>query len=576
MSFLRGNLLLDNLELWFVDSSCPQLNKAVFCCKLLAEELVSFRGKSSGAYSGNRSFQWTSAVQALCQLVLRWILEQESGNNLYLPLKGKKGSSAASLDYALTKKPQWISDLFGSDSKGNPILLRMVKRSNSGFKRGGPVGISLNSSFFKPSSVKIYLDDVLITKAEELLELLKAVENQWKGPVSLNNRKEDGNSSLANKTSPVDERVPSNILVFERFVPPKLIESPTSIDFLSNHSFKEFLTDIFFTEVTQRLTDIDIFNKKSLEKMLGYIKGMDWYERHSNKGEILAAGVDRELSSAGRLGCFRQENVKKNLEKITPLRIYVPPVFTPSVAIFRYFSIIHKLDIKLEMQFPNGVELVTALQQSNNKELPSAFVATLATWLILNQSSLKKEYRPLMVFPSISHRVIAPKTAKLDDKNKGQGSYLLWKDTPSGPLIYFDALSEAGFINPKYTEKIHMESDEISLTFRSGDVNLRSIMWFPFYHFNCVYNESQLIFDEPLSHSLTPQLLFVHQSILKDKAIATALDLAIRDAWLQLMCNENVRRQTVELLVNDPNYIKLLVRFGGLHNLKLKQVIANC
>ncbi|MCB0325433.1 MAG: hypothetical protein KDD69_17745 [Bdellovibrionales bacterium] len=45
-----------------------------------------------------------------------------------------------------------------------------------------------------------------------------------------------------------------------------------------------------------------------------------------------------------------------------------------------------------------------------------------------------------------------------------------------------------------------------------------------------------------------------------------SLNVAIRDAWLELRQNKQLLDLMTDLLVEDAYYLKLLSRIGGLHN----------
>ena len=59
------------LNLWFAAESQIELIQSNFRSPLLHEEVCAVRGKTSGAYSTQITFQWTSAVQALSALLLK-------------------------------------------------------------------------------------------------------------------------------------------------------------------------------------------------------------------------------------------------------------------------------------------------------------------------------------------------------------------------------------------------------------------------------------------------------------------------------------------------------------------------
>jgi hypothetical protein len=91
------------------------------------------------------------------------------------PLAGGRGSFAASLDYAIAKEPEWIVDVFGTDSRGTPVLRRLVQITNSNQKRPGPVAVSLNQNFLPVSAVKVSVAGVEEKSCEAIESLIRQI-----------------------------------------------------------------------------------------------------------------------------------------------------------------------------------------------------------------------------------------------------------------------------------------------------------------------------------------------------------------------------------------------------------------
>jgi hypothetical protein len=91
-------------------------------------------------------------------------------------MSGGLGSPAASLDYALTKQPRWMCEMFGTDSGGNAFAQRLFLRTNSNRKRPGPVIISLNQRCLATSDLSIFWGDQKIDSCEELQKLFFLID----------------------------------------------------------------------------------------------------------------------------------------------------------------------------------------------------------------------------------------------------------------------------------------------------------------------------------------------------------------------------------------------------------------
>src|SRR5262245_2265354 len=71
------------------------------------------RGRDPGANIAHGTFEWTLVVKVLVSYLLRcaaWALRREKGleSGTCPSLEGERGTPAASLNYALSKKPRWI------------------------------------------------------------------------------------------------------------------------------------------------------------------------------------------------------------------------------------------------------------------------------------------------------------------------------------------------------------------------------------------------------------------------------------------------------------------------------------
>jgi hypothetical protein len=148
------------LKLYF---EAAQLVEVAFCDGLTSDFRRSVRGKGTGAHKCAGSFQWTAAVKGLSLLSVRTVAQIKE------PLiQGCSGSLAASLDYAISKQPMWLTEMFGCDQSGISLLRRMILRTNPERKRPGPVVLSFNQKFMLAGSISIFSEGIESSR-EELL-----------------------------------------------------------------------------------------------------------------------------------------------------------------------------------------------------------------------------------------------------------------------------------------------------------------------------------------------------------------------------------------------------------------------
>ena len=143
----------------------------------LQAPIVCVRGKTSGAFARYGCFQWTSGVRGVCVAFLRFILADRDPGLDYC-LSGGRSSLAASLDYALSKGPSWLSDMFGSGRNGTLYARRFFRITNPNRKRPGPVVVSINESVIKSYQVRFFWEGRQVMESKELYALLIAIEEQ--------------------------------------------------------------------------------------------------------------------------------------------------------------------------------------------------------------------------------------------------------------------------------------------------------------------------------------------------------------------------------------------------------------
>jgi hypothetical protein len=144
------------------------------------------RGKTGGAIRDVGSFQWTTAVKALAVLSLKTALAKARGLSAGHRLVGHKGSLAASLDYAVSKQPGWLTEMFGVDSLGISMLRRLVMRTNPERKRPGPVVLCFSNIAISNTSFYFTLNDSPVESVDGIQQLLQCVIGGLQGSESEN------------------------------------------------------------------------------------------------------------------------------------------------------------------------------------------------------------------------------------------------------------------------------------------------------------------------------------------------------------------------------------------------------
>ena len=156
---------MSDLSLHFINN---ELYRVSFSHPALKEQIISYRGKTF-----ENSFQWTPAVKALAVFLLKNVASEEGAKP---KLEGTESSLASSLDYALSKQPQWTFDVFGRDKRGKTLLRKLIRRTNPERKRPGPVILELNEANISAKNIQILSDNNKVTEKEKILDLCSKIE----------------------------------------------------------------------------------------------------------------------------------------------------------------------------------------------------------------------------------------------------------------------------------------------------------------------------------------------------------------------------------------------------------------
>ena len=164
---------MPSIRLYFLGDSPAYLQRAEF---IGPSGVTRASNRGTVVEENQGSFQWTSGVKSLALLLVGSKLHAlTTGDGSLWYLSGERGSSAAVLDYALSKNPQWLYDLFGTDASGVSFARRMFHRLNPERKRVGPVKLALNQAFCAADDVTILRDGREVTDIESLKALQGAL-----------------------------------------------------------------------------------------------------------------------------------------------------------------------------------------------------------------------------------------------------------------------------------------------------------------------------------------------------------------------------------------------------------------
>ena len=503
---------MSELSLYFYTKNVAELAKTEFTASAAGSiPLVSSRGKY--AIHGGNTFQWTSSVRALALLCAETSLARINLSKVVFA--GEQGSAAASIDFAIEKMPNWLLEMFGEDSSGNPLIKTLVRRGNPHGKKPGPFLVSISENL----NLKIYIDNIEVNKKDSLFQLIEQLRSQTKFKAK----------SIS------------------------LLDEPNS-----KRNLKEYILDLYTTEAKQTLRTINPTDDRSLTK-----KKMDLANNPVLKSIAGNTTEDfltykSELSGSEKLGLV--SDIADLRDKLSGLRVAIPPTLPASLAIFYGLKKKYGFDITIDYKFLHAVEIVSNVVNYKMTDLPDLLVLGNAPAATLLSSKFQELYKPAFLMPRLSHRVVGHKDVKRGQVKR----YYMLKDEPATPLIYYDSLLEEKAISANKSETENIEGHEVFGLFEDRKMEDFAVLFFPHYDINRVFNDC-IYFDSPdSSERFQDSPLLVHSELLRDPERIKALDIVIRSFWMSLVDTPGLLEDVMKELVDEPGFSQFVARVTGL------------
>jgi len=516
------------LELHFTDAHTPELFRTSFRHDALPAVRCAVRGKTDGAFGGLHSFQWTPALRAMSVLLLgaaAWG-ERGGGPEPHV-LQGGAGSAAASLDYAISKQPDWMLAIFGSDCKGRALARRCFRRSNSERKTGGLVTLALNPHVLAPSAIAVFVEGCRVRNPEKIDAMAERLAAGWRGAAAA--RAQSGSNA--------------------------------------SHPLLDLLNVVLQREIQEMLERGDIFGEDAARQTISSIRRSVSFQRASGGTSEIVSEIDCGLSSALRLGLHHDEGLMRRKLCARPLQCALPFILPAAMAVFQYLRCRQGYPFEVNYRYAYANELYRKIIAHELAAPPDLVALSLAPAANLMKHGGKTDYRPLMLLPGISHRLVAPRGGK-GRISMDHGRYFLLHREPSTPEFYLDLRAERGLLRPSRLSVEHCEPDEVPRLLAQGDPESRAAMFFPHYDLNLNYNRCAAIDQPSQGSNYSPVVLFAHRSLFGDRELIVCLDVAIRDAWLKLRERPAEVAALVADNLHDEDYRCFLTRCCGLRHMR--------
>ena len=517
-------------RLWFSEGSSPELIKIALVSAdgLLLNESVRGQFAFGRAQS---TFAWTTGVQALAILLLREALSQQSApaqRKQLSILTGERGSPATTIDYALSKQPQWVADICGVTKTGRPRLAELLSVSNSNGKRSGPISVWLKAE----SSYSIFVGREQIIQREQLAALLSRLESSWQ-PYGTKRIKAAGRENRS-------------------------VTSHSATD------FSKLVSDLVKAEVDTAFRTVNIYSSRELNCRLKTLQSDPSFVRVAGKSAISLVEERIGLPASLRSGIFCEEHQRALVRAEKFLKVGVGMCNVGSLTLFSYLERLQKLPLLVDASFAHALEIATRIINKDpfiDHDLVAIASAPAAT-LIANQDT--HDYLPLMFLPSNSQRIVRTKRKVRGRERTAKKVVSLLHEQPSTVLFYYEQLKARSHFKLGENKLLHHEPWESFECLASGDEDLESVLFFPFAQLNVAYNSCELVDSPSLPSGSADVILFAHKSLVSDKRRLLAICAAIRSGWCSLLESREQRELSVESFVADPKFLSNLKRVAGL------------
>ena len=490
--------------------------------------------------SGSGNFTWSPAVRALALLLIRTVYFQDHARGA---LVGVGGSAAATLDSALGKRPNWLLDMFGVAADGSGRCRELFWRENPERKRPGPVRVELKQSRLPFEHIEICIGGNRIGQPNAILPVLTSLAEGFGG----------------SETEPARSRpAPA----------PYHKQSPQLRTQQSLESWRDFLKRIFRDEVVSMLRSTPLFSPGgSVESHLEVVQS-PLFGKISGGRPLQLAEPALQLSSGARLGILRPHQKLPSLWRSdTPFTVALDVTSIPSILLFKLVERRHNFPVHLDYGFIDTTEMVRYMLRGDFPVDVDGCVISVPAAASLISRRVATSFVPLMLFPRVSHRVVS---RGKPGQTLSEGEYLFMRDIPGTSFFYFDYLQRSGRIGSNRIKKTHMDPDQVFARLQNDEGDVRSVIFFPHYHFNQRFNQCRFLDEGDITRQGIEHLLFISAKTLERRQFVALLDIALRDAWITLQAGDGILDQLIDALIDDDDYMRTLHRCCGLQYLPVR------
>lgn len=504
--------------------------------------ISSLRGAALGSAA---RFKWSPAVRSLAHFFIRAAQLRVEGFDSNTPiLSGVQGSTAATIDYALSKRPLWLCDMFGADTQGRPNLLSIVRRENSNLKRPGPVRLYLAPRAERELSISIYIHNQRLIHQSEFEHLLNSLAPTY--TIRSKSQSARDSSSRQPKT-PRWKKIRAHLDSISTTLP-----EHENVGLANQHPF---LRAIFARELKMALSSVSQTTRCSDQEFLGktlhhpLIRKLGIPQSKVLKLPEHISSLDVQLGIHPKTTSDQYQNFPSLTVKCSYWDI-------AAIAIFRFLTLERSLPITLSFQNHHSRDIAERAAHTHSREVPEILVLGLGSALSLLKQS--DEYQVLMKAPTCSISLLTnageeQKTSSnlsLHVNTEGittSGLFAQMKQNSGDSPIERYRLEKAK--GPYYTHFLHHMYDDA----------FSSLAHFPHNRFLAQFSPARETYEAELDC-----LILVHRDLHNIIESSRIIASAINDAWLSIYSCPTLSHYLVSTFIEDRDFLKRTERLSGL------------
>ena len=134
-----------------------------------------------------------------------------------------------------------------------------------------------------------------------------------------------------------------------------------------------------------------------------------------------------------------------------------------------------------------------------------------------------------------------------------------------------ERLVREGLLNKHKITTEHLDPDQILFTIKNADKNVHALAWTPYPEIMDMMGLGMFLDDDKRSNRWEDVVFLMRASFAKQHPnCVRALNIAIRDAWLELIENDEAVEQAANYLMQDLEYMRALRRSIGLYHFEFQ------